>query len=119
MAGLAKPVLAVADDNPGTVAELEAALTRRFGADYQVVASTDPAAVLSAVRLAAGSVALVLAGQMLQGMPGTEFLCQAHQLHPAAKRVLLVRDGDVAAGMAGLRAMALGQFDDWYWLDTR
>jgi thioredoxin reductase (NADPH) len=51
-------------------------------------------------------------------MPGTEFLCQAHQLHPAAKRVLLVRDGDVAAGMAGLRAMALGQFDDWYWLDT-
>jgi hypothetical protein len=47
MAGMAKPVLAVADHNPGTVAELEAALTRRFGAGYQVVASTDAAAVLA------------------------------------------------------------------------
>jgi thioredoxin reductase (NADPH) len=113
---MAKPVLAVVDENPATVAELQAALERRFGADYQVVPSTGVAAALDALRLAAGRVALVLAGQELEGMAGIEFLGQARQLHPAAKQVLLLRAGDVAAGMAGLRAMALGQLD--YWLDT-
>lgn len=58
----------------------------------------------------------MLAGQVLREMPGIEFLRQAHQRHPAAKRVLLLRDGDVTGGMAGLRAMALGQLD--HWLDT-
>ncbi len=35
MAGTAKPVLAVAADTPGAAAELQAALARRLGADYQ------------------------------------------------------------------------------------
>jgi hypothetical protein len=42
-------------------------------------------------------------------MAGIEFERQAHQLHPAAKPVLLFRDGDVPGGMAGLRAMVLGE----------
>lgn len=90
MAGTAKPVLAVVNDNPTTVAELQAALTRRSGADCEVVASADAAAVLGAL-----------------GLPGG----------PVARRVLLIHGLDAAARMAGLRAMALGQFDDWYLLD--
>jgi hypothetical protein len=42
-------------------------------------------------------------------MAGIEFERQAHQLHPAAKPVLLFRDGDVPGGMAGLRAMVVGE----------
>jgi thioredoxin reductase (NADPH) len=88
-------------------------LSGRFGADYQVVAADAPAAALTALGQAGEQVALLLAGQWLEGMTGIEFLCRAHELHPAAKRVLLIPFGDVAAGVAGLQAMALGQLDHW------
>jgi thioredoxin reductase (NADPH) len=113
---MAKPALVVVQGDTDTPAVLEQALTRRFGADYQVVAINAPAAVLEELgRLsqAGEQVALLLADQWLHGMTGVEFLCQAHALHPAAKRVLLITYGDVAAGVAGLQAMALGQLDRW------
>jgi thioredoxin reductase (NADPH) len=113
MAGRARPVLAVAAGEPGAVAELEAALMQRFGRDYQVVASVGAAPALAALGRPRGPVAVVIAGQRLGDVPGIEFLCRVHELQPAAKRVLLIADGDAAAGMAGLRAMALGQFDQW------
>jgi hypothetical protein len=73
------------------VTALGRALARRFGADYQIVASADAAAALDALGRAGVQVGLMLAGQWLQGMPGVQFLCQAHELHPAAKRPLLTR----------------------------
>jgi thioredoxin reductase (NADPH) len=56
---------------------------------------------------------VLLADQGLHGMTGIQFLSRAHQLYPAAERVLLIPFGDVAAGTAGLQAMALGQLDHW------
>jgi thioredoxin reductase (NADPH) len=113
---MAKPVLVVVNGDPATLAVLEQALRRRFGADYQVLAAESAVAALEALGRLRGAdeqVALLLAEQWLQGMTGVEFLCQAHGLHPAAKRVLLIGYGDVAAGVAGLQAMALGQLDHW------
>jgi len=110
---MAKPTLVVVTDDPGTLTAATQALERRFGADYQVVAADAPAAALTALGQAGEQVALLLAGQWLEGMTGIEFLCRAHELHPAAKRVLLIPFGDVAAGVAGLQAMALGQLDHW------
>jgi len=110
---MAKPTLVVVTDDPGTLTAATQAIERRFGADYQVVAADAPAAALTALGQAGEQVALLLAGQWLEGMTGIEFLCRAHELHPAAKRVLLIPFGDVAAGVAGLQAMALGQLDHW------
>jgi thioredoxin reductase (NADPH) len=110
---MAKPTLVVVTDDPGTLTAATQALERRFGADDQVVAADAPAAALTALGQAGEQVALLLAGQWLEGMTGIEFLCRAHELHPAAKRVLLIPFGDVAAGVAGLQAMALGQLDHW------
>jgi thioredoxin reductase (NADPH) len=45
-----------------------------------------------------------------------EFLRQAHELHPTAKRVLFITYGDAVGGTAGLQAMALGQID--YYLNA-
>jgi thioredoxin reductase (NADPH) len=95
---------------------LQQALRRRFGADYQILAADTPAAALDALgRLseAREQVAVLLADQWLAGMTGVQFLSGAHELHPAAKRLLFIPYGDVAAGTAGLQAMALGQLDDW------
>jgi len=116
---MARPALVVVNGNPGTLTALEQALRRRYGADYQVLAVAAPAAALAALEHlseAGDLVALLMADQCLLGMDGVEFLSQAHQLHPAAKRVLLVTYGDVGAWISGLQAMALGQLD--YWLNA-
>ena len=110
---MAKPALVVVDGDRDTLAVLDRALQRRFGSDYQVLAAETPAAALTALGQAGEQVALLLAGQWLEGMTGIQFLSRAHELHPAAKRVLLIPLGDAAAGVAGLQAMALGQLDHW------
>ena len=43
-------------------------------------------------------------------MPGVDFLARAHELHPLAKRVLLV-DRDYSARSPVVQAMTLGQAD--------
>jgi thioredoxin reductase (NADPH) len=113
---MAKPALLMVNDNADTLAALERDLGRRLGADYQVVAVDSPAdglGILERLAAAGDEVALLLADQWLPGMTGVQFLSRAHQLYPAAKRVLLITYGDVAAGVAGLQAMALGQLDHW------
>jgi thioredoxin reductase (NADPH) len=89
-------------------------LGRRFGADHEVVAERSPAAALAALgQLATRSreVALLLAAQRMTGVSGVEFLMAAHELHPAAKRVLLVERGDYSATHPAVRAMTVGQID--------
>jgi thioredoxin reductase (NADPH) len=44
-------------------------------------------------------------------MSGVEFLVAAHELHPAARRVLLVARGDYRAAHPAVRAMTVGQID--------
>jgi thioredoxin reductase (NADPH) len=56
---------------------------------------------------------VVIAGQWLIGTTGVDFLAACHQLHPAAKRLLLITYGDFLAGKAAVHAMALGQVDHY------
>jgi thioredoxin reductase (NADPH) len=55
-------------------------------------------------------VALLIVDDNLSGMPGVDFLARAHELHPLAKRVLLV-ERDYSARSPIVQAMTLGQAD--------
>ena len=108
------PVLLLVDDDPAALEALAGDVGRRFGADYQVLAERSPVAALAALRrLGAQSqaVALLVAGQRMAEMSGVEFLVAAHELHPAARRVLLVARGDYHAAHPAVRAMTVGQID--------
>jgi len=108
------PVLLLADEDRAVLEALTADLGRRFGIDYQIRAEGSAAAALTTLRqLAARSqpVALVVAGQPMTQMGGVDLLVAAHELHPAAKRVLLVGRGDYTAAHPAVRAMTLGQID--------
>ena len=62
-----------------------------------MVAERSPAEAVGALeRLAAGTVAvaLVVAARQMKGLDGLAVLLRAHQLHPAAKRVLLEHRGE-------------------------
>ena len=56
-------------------------------------------------------VALVLASHRMADLLGTELLGRAHELHPTAKRGLLISWGDRSTAEPMLQAMAVGQFD--------
>jgi thioredoxin reductase (NADPH) len=109
----ARPVLFVIDDDVGVVQALQDDLGRRFGEDFRVIAESSAAAGLAALRRLADEyqqVALLIADHGMSEMPGTEFLARAHEMHPLAKRVLLV-ERDYSARSPVVQAMTLGQAD--------
>jgi thioredoxin reductase (NADPH) len=122
-----KPVFFVVVEDEAVLSELAAELRHRFGADYEVVAERAPEPAMAALeRLAGGPdpVALLIAGQSLPGTGGrqsppraggVEFLVRAHELHPGARRALLIGRGEWARGSAhpAVRAMTLGQVDSY------
>ena len=111
------PVLLAVDDDPVAIRDVSRELRDRYGSDYRVICtrSADEAlASLTRLSAAGEEVALVLAAQWLSGTTGSEVLEHVRQLHPHAKRGLLVpwrAWGDQPTSEAILDAMALGRID--------
>ena len=110
---IARPVLFVLDDDAGVVDALRGDLTRRFSQDFRVLGESSAAAGLATLgRLAeqGDPVALLIVDHQMSEMPGLDFLARAHDLHPSAKRVLLV-ERDYSVRSPVVQAMTLGQAD--------
>lgn len=105
---MAAPVLFVVDHDPSSLSVLLTDLARRFGNDFTVRGESSPDAALAVLRERAAAnepVALLLVDDR-----APEFLERAHDLHPGAKRVLLV-DRDYSSTSPAVQAMALGHAD--------
>src|SRR6188508_2010989 len=116
---MSEPVLVAVDDDPDALKDVERELRDRYGRHYRVVAQSSSAAALTLLEdLSEGGqeVALILAGQWLEGMTGTDLLDRARRLHPHAKRGLLVAWGDWGDGPTGdaiFSAIARGSIDHY------
>ncbi len=83
---MSAPVLLAVDDDVDALRDIEATLRDRYGRDYRIECTRSPheaRALLEALATAHEDVALVLAGQWLDGMTGSELLDDARRLHPA------------------------------------
>jgi thioredoxin reductase (NADPH) len=115
---MSQPVLLAVDD-AGSLSDLESELRDRYARHYTVVCLRSPVEARARLVELAGSgieVALVLAGQWLDGMTGSELLDDAGRLHPHAKRLLLIAWGDwgqKATGDAIFDGIADGRFDHY------
>ena len=110
-----EPVLLLVHDSR-TRDRVEAELRKRYGADYQVLTTgsvLEALDVLGHLRDDQRQVSLVLADQWLPEATGTELLARVRQLHPAARRVLLITWGDQASAEPMLRATVLGDIDGY------
>jgi thioredoxin reductase (NADPH) len=108
------PVLLVVDDDPRARGVVEAELRKRYGADYQVICvgfADDPSGLLARLRDDRRLVSIVLAGQRMSAMTGTQFLAQVREVHRTAKRLLLRDEGYGPPSEAILQAIALGHID--------
>ncbi len=116
----APPVLLAVDDDPKALKRIAGELTRRYAADYRIHCEPSYEAAearLREMREAGDEVALVLADQWLLGAlanTGARLLARVRELHPRAKRVLLIEWGAWRFEQttdAIKEAMALGQID--------
>jgi thioredoxin reductase (NADPH) len=108
-----EPVLLLVHD-PRARDCVEAELRKRYGADYQVLTTgsvQETLGVLGQLRHDHRQVSLVLADQWLPEATGTELLARVRQLHPAARRVLLITWSDQTIMEPILRATVLGDID--------
>src|SRR5262249_20491455 len=111
LAGLAKPVLLVADSDPVSRRRLTDALDRRFGSHYHVhAAATADAAIslLHRLHTEADDVALVIADLRLSGGGGAPLLGHARECFPGIACILLTTIGDEQASGPLHQALALG-----------
>ena len=107
------PVVLLADGS-GMRGRVETELRKRYGADYQVIVTgsvEEAVEVLVQLRGGRGQVSLVLADRWLPGATGTGLLARVRQLHPAARRVLLITWGDQASMEAVVAATVPGDLD--------
>jgi DNA-binding NtrC family response regulator len=114
MSGTTRPAFLVVDDDIHVAAALEEALNRRFGADYKIIAASSPKrglSVLERLRARDEQVAVVIADQWMPLMTGVDFLLRAHQLHPAARRVVLL---DAFVGRHANAVSAGGSWERWH-----
>ena len=113
---MATTLLAV-DADPAALRQVDQELRSRYAGSYKVICTTSPDEALEVLAQLAGEgedVALVLAAHWLGGMTGAELLGRVRQLHPDAKRGLLVAWGGWGSrptAQAILDAMALGRID--------
>ncbi len=108
--------LAVVPDD-GLRGALDQVLRTRYGSDYAVVvtdSTADAAARLRALRDADEPVALVLAPYRLGDRGGIAFLSEAREVHPGARRVLMLDVGDVSAADDLGQALTLAQVDSYF-----
>ncbi len=94
---MSMPVILAVDGDPDSLAAIERELLDRYARHYRVMCTGSPGEArdrLAELRAADEAVAVVLAGQELGETTGDELLGEVRQLHPHAKRALLVGWGD-------------------------
>ncbi|GAB1541181.1 FAD-dependent oxidoreductase [Scytonema sp. NUACC21] len=94
---MAKPVLITIDDDPEVLRAIERDLRREYGENFRVLRADSGQAALEALKklkLRNQPVALLLVDQRMPNMTGVEFLEQAKEIVPDAKRALLTAYAD-------------------------
>jgi thioredoxin reductase (NADPH) len=114
---VSSPVLFAVDNDEDSLRAIERELSDRYERSYRIVcvgSAPEAEAELSRLAAAGEDVALVLAGESLDGAPGSEFLAGVRDHHPQAQRGLLIDYGSWGTGPTGeaiFAAMALRQID--------
>ncbi|MFF5176191.1 FAD-dependent oxidoreductase [Micromonospora sp. NPDC000089] len=110
---MAQPVILTIDDDPAVSRAVARDIRRRYGDRYRVVrADSGPSGleVLREIKLRGERVAVLLADYRMPEMSGIEFLEQAMDLFPTARRVLLTAYADTEAAIDAINVVDLDHY---------
>jgi thioredoxin reductase (NADPH) len=101
------------DDDPGVSRAVARDLRRQYGAQYRIVRAESAADGLEALRqmkLRGDVVAVILADYRMPELNGIEFLEQAMDIYPGARRVLLTAYADTGAAIDAINVVDLDHY---------
>src|ERR1700723_1918647 len=110
---MAKPILVSVDDGFDVLRAIERDLRSQYGAEYRVIGSDSPEGaldLLKQLKVRNDSVALLLADQRMPRMDGVEFLQEAMEIFPGAKRALLTAYADTNAAISAINDASINYF---------
>src|SRR3712207_762759 len=108
-----KPVIIAVDDEPAVLSAVARDLRRGYGEQYRVLRADSGITALESLRqlkLRNEPVALFLVDQRMPRMSGVEFLEEAIELFPDAKRVLLTAYADTEAAIRAINEVGLDYY---------
>jgi thioredoxin reductase (NADPH) len=109
----ARTVIMTVDDDPGVSRAVARDLRRRYGESYRIVRAESGESALDALRelkLRGDLVAVILADFRMPRMNGIEFLEQALDVYPGARRVLLTAYADTNAAIDAINVVDLDHY---------
>ena len=115
-AGEAEAAIVIVCREPGAREILHREMSKRYGADYQILACGRPAelaAWMRDLRAAGLPVALVIGGVGAHDPDGIEVLAAIRRTDPTALRVAAVRWGDWESVRSVFDAVTIGTVDHW------
>ncbi|HLL65457.1 MAG TPA: FAD-dependent oxidoreductase [Micromonosporaceae bacterium] len=110
-----RAAILVVSRDPAVTKGLEAELTKRYSADYDVI-SVAPAALhsqMTRMRAEGAAVALVLGGFGGEDADGIELLTSVRMIYPTAVYVPAVQWGDFGSAEPIFDALTMGKIDHW------
>ena len=110
---MAKPAILTVDDDPEVLQAVARDLRRKYGDRFRIVRADSGQSALDAaqqLKLRNDAIALFLADQRMPQITGVEFLEQAINIFPAAKRVLLTAYADTDAAIRAINAARLDYY---------
>jgi thioredoxin reductase (NADPH) len=108
-----KPILLTVDDDPGVSRAVARDLRRNYGDAYRVVRTESGPQALETLRelkLRGDLVAVMLADHRMPEMSGLEFLEEAMDLFPHARRALLTAYADTDAAIEAINVVDLDHY---------
>jgi len=101
------------DDDPAVSRAVARDLRRRYGERYRIVRAESPSAGLDALRqmkLRGDLVAVIMADYRMPELNGIEFLEQAMDIYPGARRALLTAYADTGAAIDAINVVDLDHY---------
>jgi len=108
-----KPVILTLDDEPQVLNAIARDLRAHYRGDYRIISASTGKDALDALRQLKQRntpVALFLVDQRMPEMTGVEFLTEAQQLFPDARKVLLTAYADTEAAIASINKIGLDYY---------
>jgi thioredoxin reductase (NADPH) len=111
--GPGRPAIVTVDDDQGVSRAVARDLRRRYGERHRIVRADSGEAALGALRemkLRGEQVAVILADYRMPQMNGIEFLEQAMDVYPGARRALLTAYADTGAAIDAINVVDLDYY---------
>ena len=110
---MAKPVIIAVDDEADVLRAVERDLRAEYSSKYRILRAESGSQALDTLhqlRLRNEPVALFVSDQRMPDMTGVEFLEQALEIYPTAKRVLLTAYADTDAAIRAINSVKIDHY---------